>query len=116
MGREEGRLIAPAIEAARAEGMDIEGPFPSDTMFTDDARAGYDVAVAMYHDQGHIPFKMLAFDHGVNVTLGLPFVRTSVDHGTAFDIAWKGEAKTSSLAAALELATRLAVANGEDDV
>ena len=107
MGREEIDVIVPAMEDARAECIDVEGPFPSDTMFLEDIRATYDVAVAMYHDQGHIPFKMLSFDCGVNVTLGLPFVRTSVDHGTAFDIAWKGVAETSSLAAAISLAVRL---------
>jgi 4-hydroxythreonine-4-phosphate dehydrogenase len=107
MGREEITIIAPAIEALRAEGIDIVGPLPADTMFHARARARYDVALTMYHDQGLIPVKTLAFDEGVNVTLGLPFVRTSPDHGTAFDIAGKGIANPSSLIAALKLADRL---------
>jgi 4-hydroxythreonine-4-phosphate dehydrogenase len=107
MGREEITIIAPAIEALRAEGIDATGPFSADTMFHAKARASYDVALTMYHDQGLIPAKTLAFDEGVNVTLGLPFVRTSPDHGTAFDIAGKGLANPSSLIAALKLADRL---------
>ncbi len=107
MGSEETTIIAPAIEILRAEGIDVTGPFPADTMFHASARARYDVALTMYHDQGLIPVKTLAFDEGVNVTLGLPFVRTSPDHGTAFDIAGKGVAKPSSLIAALRLADRL---------
>ena len=90
MGREEITIIKPAIEALKAEGIDVVGPLPADTMFHPKARARYDVALTMYHDQGLIPVKTLAFDEGVNVTLGLPFVRTSPDHGTAFDIAGKG--------------------------
>ena len=108
MGREEIETIAPAIETLRAEGLDVVGPLPADTMFHAAARARYDVAVTMYHDQGLIPAKTLAFDSGVNVTLGLPFVRTSPDHGTAFDIAGKGVASPTSLIAALTLAARLA--------
>jgi 4-hydroxythreonine-4-phosphate dehydrogenase len=108
MGREEIDIIAPAIEALRAEGLDIFGPLPADTMFHAKARERYDVALTMYHDQGLIPAKTLAFDEGVNVTLGLPFVRTSPDHGTAFDIAGHGTADPSSLVAALNLAARLA--------
>ena len=108
MGREEIDIIAPAIEALRAEGLDIFGPLPADTMFHPKARQRYDVALTMYHDQGLIPAKTLAFDEGVNVTLGLPFVRTSPDHGTAFDIAGRGVADPSSLIAALNLAARLA--------
>jgi 4-hydroxythreonine-4-phosphate dehydrogenase len=108
MGREEITIIAPAIEALRAEGIDAVGPLPADTMFHAKARARYDVALTMYHDQGLIPAKTLAFDDGVNVTLGLPFVRTSPDHGTAFDIAGKGVANPASLIAALRLADRLA--------
>jgi 4-hydroxythreonine-4-phosphate dehydrogenase len=108
MGREEIETIAPAIETLRAEGLDVVGPLPADTMFHAAARARYDVALTMYHDQGLIPAKTLAFDSGVNVTLGLPFVRTSPDHGTAFDIAGKGVANPSSLIAALNLAARLA--------
>jgi 4-hydroxythreonine-4-phosphate dehydrogenase len=107
MGREEITIIMPAIEALRAEGIDAVGPLPADTMFHPKARARYDVALTMYHDQGLIPAKTLAFDEGVNVTLGLPFVRTSPDHGTAFDIAGKGLANPASLFAALRLADRL---------
>jgi 4-hydroxythreonine-4-phosphate dehydrogenase len=107
MGREEITIIMPAIEALRAEGIDAVGPLPADTMFHPKARARYDVALTMYHDQGLIPAKTLAFDEGVNVTLGLPFVRTSPDHGTAFDIAGKGAANPASLIAALRLADRL---------
>ena len=108
MGREEIDTIAPAIAALRAEGLDAVGPLPADTMYHAAARARYDVALTMYHDQGLIPAKTLAFDSGVNVTLGLPFVRTSPDHGTAFDIAGKGVASPASLIAALKLAARLA--------
>ena len=107
MGREEITIIKPAIEALKAEGIDVVGPLPADTMFHAKARARYDVALTMYHDQGLIPVKTLAFDEGVNVTLGLPFVRTSPDHGTAFDIAGKGIANPASLIAALKLADRL---------
>ncbi len=107
MGREEIDTIAPAIAELRAEGLDVVGPLPADTMFHPAARARYDVALTMYHDQGLIPAKTLAFDDGVNVTLGLPFVRTSPDHGTAFDIAGKGLANPSSLIAAARLAARL---------
>jgi 4-hydroxythreonine-4-phosphate dehydrogenase len=107
MGREEITIIKPAIEALRAEGIDVVGPLSADTMFHAKARARYDVALTMYHDQGLIPVKTLAFDEGVNVTLGLPFVRTSPDHGTAFDIAGKGLANPASLIAALKLADRL---------
>jgi 4-hydroxythreonine-4-phosphate dehydrogenase len=107
MGREEIEIIAPAIAALRAEGLDIFGPLPADTMFHARARDRYDVALTMYHDQGLIPAKTLAFDEGVNVTLGLPFVRTSPDHGTAFDIAGLGVADPASLIAALNLAARL---------
>lgn len=107
MGREEIETVAPAIATLRAEGVDARGPLPADTMFHANARAGYDVALTMYHDQGLIPAKTLAFDEAVNVTLGLPFVRTSPDHGTAFDIAGQGVARPSSLIAALRLADRL---------
>ena len=95
MGREEITIIGPAIETLRGEGIDVVGPLPADTMFHPKARARYDVALTMYHDQGLIPAKTLAFDDGVNVTLGLPFVRTSPDHGTAFDIAGKGGCATA---------------------
>ena len=107
MGREEIEVILPALAALRAEGVDAFGPLPADTMFHARARAGYDAALTMYHDQGLIPAKTLAFDTGVNVTLGLPFVRTSPDHGTAFDIAGRGVANPSSLRAAIRLADRL---------
>ncbi|MAY85870.1 MAG: 4-hydroxythreonine-4-phosphate dehydrogenase PdxA [Pseudooceanicola sp.] len=108
MGREELDWIAPLIEEMRAEGLDISGPKPADTMFHAAARAGYDAAIAMYHDQALIPIKTLDFDRGVNVTLGLPFVRTSPDHGTAFDIAGRGIANPTSLIEALKLAQRMA--------
>jgi len=108
LGEEDRDIVAPAVERLRAEGIDARGPLPADTMFHAAARARYDVALCMYHDQALIPIKTLAFDHGVNVTLGLPFVRTSPDHGTAFDLAGSGKADPSSLAAALKLAARLA--------
>ena len=110
LGEEDRDIVAPAVKQLRAEGIDAVGPLPADTLFHERARAGYDVALCMYHDQALIPIKTLAFDHGVNVTLGLPFVRTSPDHGTAFDIAGKGTADPSSLMAALILAARLAAA------
>jgi 4-phospho-D-threonate 3-dehydrogenase / 4-phospho-D-erythronate 3-dehydrogenase len=106
--REEERIITPAIEAARAEGHDVEGPLPPDTAFLPWKRKATDAFVCMYHDQGHIPVKALAFDTAVNTTLGLPIVRTSVDHGTACDIAWQGKANPSSLFSAVRLALRLA--------
>jgi 4-hydroxythreonine-4-phosphate dehydrogenase len=105
--REEERFIVPAVEQARALGHDVTGPVPGDTAFTPQARRQYDAVVCMYHDQGHIPVKMIAFDSAVNTTLGLPVPRTSVDHGTAFDIAWKGVASPNSLYAAVRLAVRL---------
>jgi 4-phospho-D-threonate 3-dehydrogenase / 4-phospho-D-erythronate 3-dehydrogenase len=105
--REEERFIVPAIEQARGLGHDVTGPVPGDTAFTPQARRRYDGVVCMYHDQGHIPVKVLAFDSAVNTTLGLPVLRTSVDHGTAFDIAWKGEASPNSLFAAVRLAATL---------
>ena len=108
LGREEIEVIAPAIATLRAEGLDIAGPYPGDTLFHAAARERYDVAVCMYHDQALIPIKTLAFDTGVNVTLGLPFVRTSPDHGTAFDIAGSGRASSTSLAAAMRLAAEMA--------
>lgn len=108
-GREEIEEIAPAVEWARARGMPVEGPFPPDTLFYLAVRQKrYDAIVCMYHDQGHIPLKLLDFEAGVNVALGLPIVRTSVDHGTAFDIAYRGTASTRSFVSALELAFRLA--------
>lgn len=105
--REEERLIIPAIERARERGIDVEGPLPPDTAFLPWKRETTDVFVCMYHDQGHIPVKALAFDSAVNTTLGLPVIRTSVDHGTALDIAWQGLAKPDSLYAAINLACRL---------
>jgi 4-hydroxythreonine-4-phosphate dehydrogenase len=108
MGAEDKSIVAPAVETLRSEGIAARGPLPADTMFHPAARATYDAALCMYHDQALIPIKTLAFDHGVNVTLGLPFVRTSPDHGTAFDIAGTGRADPSSLIAALRLAARLA--------
>jgi 4-hydroxythreonine-4-phosphate dehydrogenase len=108
LGTEETALIQPAIDALRAEGIEVSGPWPPDTMFTATARARYDVAICMYHDQALIPLKTLDMDHGVNVTLGLPIVRTSPDHGTAFDIAGKGIADPTSLIAAMELAATIA--------
>ncbi len=105
--REEERIIAPAIGAAKAKGIDVDGPLPPDTAFLPKYRKAADAYVCMYHDQGLIPLKALAFEDAVNVTLGLPIVRTSVDHGTAFDIAWKGVADPSSLFRAVELAAKL---------
>ncbi|WP_412506389.1 4-hydroxythreonine-4-phosphate dehydrogenase PdxA [Roseovarius sp. SYSU LYC5161] len=108
MGREEIEVIAPVLDRLRAQGMDLSGPLPADTMFHAAARARYDAAVAMYHDQALIPIKTLDFDRGVNLTLGLPFIRTSPDHGTAFDIAGQGKADPTSLIEALKLADRMA--------
>ncbi|MCA9270569.1 MAG: 4-hydroxythreonine-4-phosphate dehydrogenase PdxA [Planctomycetales bacterium] len=105
--QEEERIIAPAVRAAQAAGLDIEGPLPPDTAFLPGRRATTDAFVCMYHDQGIIPLKALAFDEAVNITLGLPMVRTSVDHGTAFDIAWQGVASPNSLLEAVRLAARL---------
>jgi 4-hydroxythreonine-4-phosphate dehydrogenase len=108
LGSEEATVLAPAVEAARARGIDIEGPFPGDTVFVRAARGQCDVIVACYHDQGLIPVKLVAFGRAVNVTLGLPIIRTSVDHGTAFDIAGRGVADPSSMVEAVRLAARLA--------
>lgn len=110
LGGEDEAVVRPAVERLRADGIDASGPWPADTLFHAEARARYDVALGMYHDQVLIPAKTLAFDHAVNVTLGLPFVRTSPDHGTAFDLAGTGKANPSSLLAALKLAARLAEA------
>jgi 4-hydroxythreonine-4-phosphate dehydrogenase len=108
-GSEDAEHIAPAIEAARAAGIDASGPHPADTVFFQAVhRQRYDAIVCMYHDQGHGPMKLLAFEDGVNVTVGLPIIRTSVDHGTAFDIAWQGIAFTDSLDHALGYAWKLA--------
>jgi 4-hydroxythreonine-4-phosphate dehydrogenase len=107
LGSEDTEIVGSTVETLRAEGIDIRGPLPADTLFHADARARYDAALCMYHDQALIPIKTLAFDHAMNVTLGLPFVRTSPDHGTAFDIAGTGRARPTSLIAALKLAQRL---------
>jgi 4-hydroxythreonine-4-phosphate dehydrogenase len=110
LGEEDRTIVAPAVTRLKSEGIDARGPIPADSMFHEQARATYDAALCMYHDQALIPIKTLAFDHAVNVTLGLPFVRTSPDHGTAFDIAGTGRADPASLIAALRLAARLATA------
>jgi 4-hydroxythreonine-4-phosphate dehydrogenase len=108
MGREEITIIRPAIDQLRADGLDVSGPWAADSMFTADARASYDAALGMYHDQALIPLKTLDMHHGVNVTLGLPIIRTSPDHGTAFAIAGRGIADPASLIAAIDLASELA--------
>jgi 4-hydroxythreonine-4-phosphate dehydrogenase len=108
LGDEEERVLMPAIDAARARGIDIAGPFPGDTVFVRAVGGEFDAVIACYHDQGLIPVKLMAFGHAVNVTLGLPIVRTSVDHGTAFDIAGRNVANPSSMIEAVLLATRLA--------
>ncbi|HEY6833952.1 MAG TPA: 4-hydroxythreonine-4-phosphate dehydrogenase PdxA [Pseudolabrys sp.] len=107
LGEEDETIVAPAVARLKAEGIDVVGPLPADTMFHDEARTRYDVALCMYHDQALIPIKTLDFHGGVNVTLGLPFLRTSPDHGTAFSLAGTGKANPSSLAAAIQLAARL---------
>ncbi len=109
-GDEDERIIRPAIEAARSEGLDASGPYPGDTVFMRARRGDFDIVVAQYHDQGLIPVKYLGVDNGVNVTVGLPFIRTSVDHGTAYDIAGKGIADPSSLRIACELALKMGAA------
>jgi 4-hydroxythreonine-4-phosphate dehydrogenase len=108
LGDEEERVLKPAVAAARQRGVRLDGPFPADTLFVRAARHEFDAVIACYHDQGLIPVKLLAFGRAVNVTLGLPIVRTSVDHGTAFDIAGKGIADASSMVEAVLLAARLA--------
>jgi 4-hydroxythreonine-4-phosphate dehydrogenase len=107
LGIEDGQIVAPAVEILRSQGIEVRGPLPADTMFHEAARKTYDCAICMYHDQALIPIKTLAFEDAVNVTLGLPFIRTSPDHGTAFDIAGTGKASPSSLIAALRLAARM---------
>ncbi|MFB2562541.1 4-hydroxythreonine-4-phosphate dehydrogenase PdxA [Rhizobium sp. IMFF44] len=114
LGKEDDEIVRPAIDKLRSEGIDAFGPLPADTMFHDDARRRYDVAICMYHDQALIPAKALGFDDSVNVTLGLPFVRTSPDHGTAFGIAGKGIAKEDSLVAALKLASEISSKTGNN--
>jgi len=106
-GNEEAEIIGPAVETARAQSMDVSGPYPPDSIFLRASQGEFDAVIAMYHDQGHIPIKLLGFYEGVNVTLGLPIIRTSVDHGTAFDIAGTGRADERSLVAALRLAARM---------
>jgi 4-phospho-D-threonate 3-dehydrogenase / 4-phospho-D-erythronate 3-dehydrogenase len=109
--REEERFVRPAVAKARRKKIQIDGPLPPDAAFTAGQRKKYDAIVCLYHDQGHIPFKMLAFDTGVNVTLGLPIIRTSVDHGTAFDIAWHGKADPTSLYSAIQVAANMTQTN-----
>ena len=108
LGTEEDRVLRPAVEAGKSRGLNVEGPFPGDTIFVRASRGEFDAVIACYHDQGLIPVKLLAFGQAVNVTLGLPIIRTSVDHGTAFDIAGKGIADPSSMITATLLAARLA--------
>ncbi len=115
LGREEQEVIAPAVAELRALGLSVQGPLAADAMFHKAARDSYDAAICMYHDQALIPFKTLAFEHGVNITLGLPFIRTSPDHGTAFDIAGTGRASETSLVAALSMAARMAARRGACD-
>ena len=112
MGIEEIEMISPVLDALRSEGLDIKGPMSADTMFHENARARYDVAICMYHDQALIPIKTLDFSGGVNVTLGLPFIRTSPDHGTAFDIAGQGKADATSMITALGMAAEMAANRG----
>jgi 4-hydroxy-L-threonine phosphate dehydrogenase PdxA len=114
IGTEDDLVLRPAIEACRARGITVDGPFPADTIFLRAMRGEFDVVVACYHDQGLIPVKMAAFGQAVNVTLGLPIIRTSVDHGTAFDIAGRGIADPSSLKEAVRLAARLTLARRRD--
>ena len=106
-GKEDDDAIAPAVEAARVLGIDAVGPISGDTVFLRASRGEFDLVVAQYHDQGHIPTKLIAFDEAVNVTLGLPILRTSVDHGTAFDIAWQGRANDENMRAAINYARRM---------
>jgi len=111
-GNEEEREIMPAVRAARARGLDVSDPQPPDTLFLRASRGEFDIVVAMYHDQGHIPMKLLAFEDGVNISIGLPIIRTSVEHGTAFNIAGNGRAHEGSMLAALDAAARMALARG----
>lgn len=116
MGSEETEIIIPAIKALQDEGIDATGPYPPDTMFSENTRKQYDVAICMYHDQGLIPLKTLNMDEGINITLGLPFVRTSPDHGTAFDIAGSGVASEHSLVAALNGGAKMSTARFEANI
>ena len=106
-GTEEIKEITPAINRMKEKGINVEGPIPPDTVFLQAVKGKYDIVVAMYHDQGHIPLKLIGFNSGVNVTVGLPFIRTSVDHGTAFEIAWKGKANENSMVEAIKLSIKL---------
>jgi 4-hydroxythreonine-4-phosphate dehydrogenase len=106
-GKEEKRAIIPAVDEVRAKGVKVSGPYPPDVIYQRAYKGDFDIVISMYHDQGLIPFKLLAFDTGVNVTVGLPIIRTSPDHGTAFDIAWKNMASPSSMIEAIKLASRL---------
>ena len=108
IGKEDGKILRPAVENAQAKGVDISGPIPGDTVFVRAARGEFDCVIACYHDQGLIPVKLLAFGHAINVTIGLPIIRTSVDHGTAFDIAGKGTADPGSMIEAVKLAAEMA--------
>jgi 4-hydroxythreonine-4-phosphate dehydrogenase len=110
LGKEDGAVLVPAVAASRARGIDVSGPFPADTVFVRAVRKEFDCVLACYHDQGLIPVKLLAFGKAVNVTIGLPIIRTSVDHGTAFDIAGKGVADPGSMIEAVKLAATLASA------
>lgn len=113
IGTEDDRVLVPAVERARARGIDLSGPIPGDTVFVRASRGEFDCVLACYHDQGLIPVKLLAFGHAVNVTIGLPIIRTSVDHGTAFDIAGKGIADPGSMIAAVKLAAQMAQAKAQ---
>ena len=106
-GDEEIKIVGPAVEAMKAQGLNVTGPCPPDTVFMQCHEEMYDMVVAMYHDQGHIPLKLLGFYDGVNITAGLPFIRTSADHGTAFDIAWTGKAKSESMTVSIQLAMQI---------
>lgn len=106
-GDEEIKIVGPAIDAMKAQGVNVTGPCPPDTVFMQCHEGMYDMVVAMYHDQGHIPLKLLGFYDGVNITAGLPFIRTSADHGTAFDIAWTGKAKSESMTVSIQLAMQI---------
>jgi len=112
-GDEDARAIGPAIQAARAQGIDCSGPHAGDTIFLQASRGAYDLVVAMYHDQGHIPMKLIDFEGTVNISVGLPIIRTSVDHGTAFDIAGKNQADPRSMKQAMRLAVRMAIESGK---
>lgn len=107
-GDEEIKIVGPSVEKMKAKGINVAGPCPPDTVFLQTYEGMYDMVVAMYHDQGHIPLKLMGFYDGVNITAGLPFIRTSADHGTAFDIAWTGKAKSESMAISIQLAVQLA--------